>query len=118
LNEPAARAFRLLAVLDVDSLSTDVAAAVLKVPDDVAEAVLESLADVHLIEAGRRGHYCYRTLVRVFARHLAYTQDGTATCRSALRRASALPRGTRVPPLFSQSSRQHAAPCPDHATAV
>lgn len=86
LDAEQARAFRLLAVPDGDEISTAAAAAILELPEDVAESLLESLANVHLIEARTRGRYHYYSLVRLFARYLAYTEDQAPACLLALGR--------------------------------
>jgi DNA-binding SARP family transcriptional activator len=88
LDELEARALRLLSVSDRPILTAACAAAVLQISRDAAEDVLESLADVHLIEAGARGQYAYQDLVKIFARQLAYATDGSAACLTAWRRLS------------------------------
>ena len=86
LDAEQARAFRLLAVPVSGEISTAAAAAILEVPEDVAESLLESLANVHLIEARTRGRYRYYSLVRLFGRYLAYTEDQAPACLLALGR--------------------------------
>jgi DNA-binding SARP family transcriptional activator len=90
LDERQARAFRLGALADGPCVSASSAAVLLGCGEDEAERLLESLADLHLIEvdgsvevdgsAGAsnqgRGHYRYRYLVREFARYLAFQIDG------------------------------------------
>ena len=88
LTGEQARAFRLLALPETQEISIATAAAMLQLPEAHAETVLESLADVHLIEPGRRGRYRYVDLVRRFARHLAFNVDGPAACQGALARTS------------------------------
>jgi DNA-binding SARP family transcriptional activator len=86
LDEVHARAFRLLSVPSGEHLGTVAAAALLELPVDLTESVLESLADAHLLRAGRRGRYSYHDLVRLFARQQARGVDGQAACLSALGR--------------------------------
>jgi DNA-binding SARP family transcriptional activator len=89
LDSEQARAFRSLAVPDCEQISTAAAAATLELPEDVAESLLESLADLHLIGAGSRGQYHYVNLVRLYARHRAYAEDGVAACREVVERYNA-----------------------------
>lgn len=86
LDAEQVRAFRLLAVPDGQEISTAAAAAMLELPEAVAETLLESLANVHLIEAGVRGRYRYHGLVRWFARHRAFIEDGGPAGLAALGR--------------------------------
>lgn len=86
LHPAQARAFRLVAVPDGPDISLAAAAAVLDLPWDETENLLESLADVHLIEPGSPGRYRYHNPVRVFARGRALLDDGVAECRAALGR--------------------------------
>jgi DNA-binding SARP family transcriptional activator len=86
LDSEQARAFRSLAVPDCEQISTAAAAAALELPEGVAESLLESLADLHLIVAGARGRYHYVDLVRLYARHRAYAEDGAPACRELLGR--------------------------------
>jgi DNA-binding SARP family transcriptional activator len=79
LDPAAARAFCLLALLNVPTISTEVAAAVLGEPFAHVERLMEDLVDVHLLTSDHptqthpthSGCYTYPTLVRVFARELA-----------------------------------------------
>ncbi|MEU5685446.1 AfsR/SARP family transcriptional regulator [Streptomyces venezuelae] len=70
--EPAqARAFRLLGLADGPDLSLAAAAAVLDLPLDETEDVLESLVDTSLVESAAPGRYRYHDLVRLYARACA-----------------------------------------------
>ncbi|MFF1378663.1 BTAD domain-containing putative transcriptional regulator [Streptomyces sp. NPDC058308] len=70
--EPAqARAFRLLGLADGPDLSLAAAAAVLDLPLDETEDLLESLVDTSLVESAAPGRYRYHDLVRLYARSCA-----------------------------------------------
>ncbi|MEV7678032.1 BTAD domain-containing putative transcriptional regulator [Streptomyces sp. NPDC088341] len=70
--EPAqARAFRLLGLADGPDLSLAAAAAVLDLPLQDTEDVLESLVDTSLLESAAPGRYRYHDLVRLYARACA-----------------------------------------------
>jgi DNA-binding SARP family transcriptional activator/Tfp pilus assembly protein PilF len=70
--EPAqARAFRLLGLADGPDISLAAAAAVLDLPVEEAEDLLESLVDASLLESAAPGRYRYHDLVRLYARACA-----------------------------------------------
>ncbi|MET7287892.1 BTAD domain-containing putative transcriptional regulator [Streptomyces sp. NPDC005573] len=70
--EPAqARAFRLLGLADGPDLSLAAAAAVLDLPAEEAEDLLESLVDTSLLESAAPGRYRFHDLVRLYARACA-----------------------------------------------
>ncbi|MDN3292988.1 BTAD domain-containing putative transcriptional regulator [Streptomyces ficellus] len=70
--EPAqARAFRLLGLADGPDISLAAAAAVLDLPVQEAEDLLESLVDTSLLESAAPGRYRYHDLVRLYARACA-----------------------------------------------
>ncbi|MFI6089205.1 AfsR/SARP family transcriptional regulator [Streptomyces sp. NPDC051218] len=70
--EPAqARAFRLLGLADGPDLSLAAAAAVLDLPVEETEDLLESLVDTSLVESAAPGRYRYHDLVRLYARACA-----------------------------------------------
>ncbi|WP_410594275.1 BTAD domain-containing putative transcriptional regulator [Amycolatopsis sp. lyj-23] len=92
LDEVQQRAFRLLGLLDVPDFPAWVLAALLEVGLPVAEDVLDSLADVHLLEvagtdAAGQVRYRFHDLLRVFARERAGSADSPAERTAALRRA-------------------------------
>ncbi|MFC5800746.1 AfsR/SARP family transcriptional regulator [Streptomyces formicae] len=67
--EPAqARAFRLLGLADGPDLSLAAAAAVLDLPLQATEDLLEALVDTSLVESAAPGRYRYHDLVRLYAR--------------------------------------------------
>ncbi|MEV0224170.1 BTAD domain-containing putative transcriptional regulator [Streptomyces sp. NPDC050704] len=70
--EPAqARAFRLLGLADGPDMSLAAAAAVLDLPTEETEDLLESLVDTSLLESAAPGRYRYHDLVRLYARACA-----------------------------------------------
>ncbi|MER5530987.1 BTAD domain-containing putative transcriptional regulator [Streptomyces sp. NPDC002677] len=70
--EPAqARAFRLLGLADGPDMSLAAAAAVLDLPTEVAEDLLEALVDTSLLESAAPGRYRFHDLVRLYARACA-----------------------------------------------
>ncbi|MGW1495430.1 AfsR/SARP family transcriptional regulator [Streptomyces sp. NPDC002402] len=70
--EPAqARAFRLLGLADGPDISLAAAAAVLDLPPQDTEDLLEALVDTSLVESAAPGRYRYHDLVRLYARACA-----------------------------------------------
>ncbi|MEW2610771.1 BTAD domain-containing putative transcriptional regulator [Streptomyces sp. NPDC047880] len=70
--EPAqARAFRLLGLADGPDISLTAAAAVLDLPAEETEDLLESLVDTSLLESAAPGRYRFHDLVRLYARACA-----------------------------------------------
>lgn len=70
--EPAqARAFRLLGLADGPDMSLAAAAAVLDLPVEDTEDLLESLVDTSLLESAAPGRYRFHDLVRLYARACA-----------------------------------------------
>ena len=76
LEAEQARAFRLLGVPDGPDLSLAAAAALLELPMDEAEDVLESLVDTSMVESVAAGRYRFHDLVRLFARGKAGPEEG------------------------------------------
>ncbi|MEU5897914.1 MULTISPECIES: BTAD domain-containing putative transcriptional regulator [Streptomyces] len=82
--EPAqARAFRLLGLADGPDLSLAAAAAVLDLPVDETEDLLESLVDTSLVESAAPGRYRYHDLVRLYARACAERDEQPPSERDA-----------------------------------
>ncbi|MFF4032115.1 BTAD domain-containing putative transcriptional regulator [Streptomyces sviceus] len=70
--EPAqARAFRLLGLADGPDISLAAAAAVLNLPVEDTEDLLEALVDTSLLESAAPGRYRFHDLVRLYARACA-----------------------------------------------
>lgn len=88
LDEVQQRAFRLLGLLDVPDFPGWVVAALLGVDVPDAEEIVDSLADVHLLEVWQ-GRYRFHDLLRVFARERANEVDSADDRASALHRAFA-----------------------------
>jgi DNA-binding SARP family transcriptional activator/Tfp pilus assembly protein PilF len=85
--EPAqGRAFRLLGLADGPDISLAAAAALLDLPVDVTEDLLESLVDTSLLESAAPGRYRYHDLVRLYARACAERDDGPPERDAALSR--------------------------------
>ncbi|MFF0509738.1 BTAD domain-containing putative transcriptional regulator [Streptomyces sp. NPDC004250] len=77
--EPAqARAFRLLGLADGPDISLVAAAAVLGLPAEDTEGLLESLVDTSLLESSAPGRYRYNDLVRLYARACAERDEQPA----------------------------------------
>lgn len=82
--EPAqARAFRLLGLADGPDLSLAAAAAVLDLPVEETEDLLESLVDTSLLESAAPGRYRYHDLVRLYARACAERDELPPSGRGA-----------------------------------
>ncbi|MGW4994218.1 AfsR/SARP family transcriptional regulator [Streptomyces mirabilis] len=71
LEPEQARAFRLLGLADGPDISLAAAAAVLDLPEEDAEDLLESLVNTSLLESAAPGRYRYHDLVRLYARACA-----------------------------------------------
>ncbi|MFF4760495.1 BTAD domain-containing putative transcriptional regulator [Streptomyces sp. NPDC001292] len=82
--EPAqARAFRLLGLADGPDMSLEAAAAVLDLPVDATEDLLESLVDTSLLESAAPGRYRFHDLVRLYARACAERDEHPPSEREA-----------------------------------
>ncbi|MFF5442835.1 BTAD domain-containing putative transcriptional regulator [Streptomyces achromogenes] len=85
--EPAqARAFRLLGLADGPDISLAAAAAVLDLPAEDAEDLLESLVDTSLLESVAPGRYHFQNLVRLYARACAERDEEPGEREAALGR--------------------------------
>lgn len=71
LERAQARAFRLLGLADGPDISLAAAAAVLDLPQQDTEDLLEALVDTSLLESAAPGRYRYHDLVRLYARACA-----------------------------------------------
>ncbi|AKZ56355.1 Regulatory protein AfsR [Streptomyces ambofaciens ATCC 23877] len=82
--EPAqARAFRLLGLADGPDISLAAAAAVLDLPAEDTEELLESLVDTSLLESAAPGRYRLHDLVRLYARACAERDEHPPSERGA-----------------------------------
>jgi DNA-binding SARP family transcriptional activator/Tfp pilus assembly protein PilF len=86
LAEPAARAFRLLAVAPIAEWSAPAAAALLGLPRHDAEDVLDDLVDCSLLLTPAPGRYIFHDLLRLYARNLSVSDDGPTEQADALER--------------------------------
>ncbi|MEU1450883.1 AfsR/SARP family transcriptional regulator [Streptomyces avermitilis] len=83
LEPPQARAFRLLGLADGPDMSLAAAAAVLDLPAEETEDLLESLVDTSLLESAAPGRYRYHDLVRLYARACAERDEHPPSERDA-----------------------------------
>ncbi|MGW2637433.1 AfsR/SARP family transcriptional regulator [Streptomyces sp. NPDC001348] len=82
--EPAqARAFRLLGLADGPDMSLAAAAAVLDLPTEETEDLLEALVDTSLLESAAPGRYRFHDLVRLYARACAERDEQPPSERDA-----------------------------------
>ncbi|MDN5385498.1 BTAD domain-containing putative transcriptional regulator [Streptomyces sp. LB8] len=82
--EPAqARAFRLLGLADGPDISLPAAAALLDLPLEETEDLLESLVDISLLESAAPGRYRFHDLVRLYARACAERDEHPPSEREA-----------------------------------
>ncbi|GGR61808.1 MULTISPECIES: AfsR/SARP family transcriptional regulator [Streptomyces] len=82
--EPAqARAFRLLGLADGPDISLAAAAAVLDLPAEDTEELLESLVDTSLLESAAPNRYRFHDLVRLYARACAERDEARPSEREA-----------------------------------
>ncbi|WP_320780176.1 AfsR/SARP family transcriptional regulator [Streptomyces sp. CRN 30] len=82
--EPAqARAFRLLGLADGPDISLAAAAAMLDLPADETEDLLESVVDTSLLESAAPGRYRFHDLVRLYARACAERDERPSAGRRA-----------------------------------
>jgi len=92
LDGTAQRAFRLLGLLEVRDFAAWAAAAMLDVTQWRAEELVDSLVDMHLLDAAGNGasgqlRYRFDNLLRSYARELACAQETETDRRTALDRA-------------------------------
>ncbi|MFJ4951332.1 AfsR/SARP family transcriptional regulator [Streptomyces sp. NPDC088760] len=83
LEPPQARAFRLLGLADGPDISLAAAAAVLDLPAEETEDLLESLVDTSLLESAAPGRYRFHDLVRLYARACAERDERPPSEREA-----------------------------------
>jgi DNA-binding SARP family transcriptional activator/predicted negative regulator of RcsB-dependent stress response len=83
LEPVQARAFRLLGLADGPDISLAAAAAVLDLPVEETEDLLESLVDTSLLESAAPGRYRYHDLVRLYARACAERDEQPPVERDA-----------------------------------
>ncbi|WP_406201246.1 NB-ARC domain-containing protein [Streptomyces sp. NBC_01017] len=86
LDPAQARAFRLLGLADGPDISLAAAAAVLDLPAEDTEDLLESLVDTSLLESAAAGRYRFHDLVRLYARACAERDEPPSERDAALSR--------------------------------
>lgn len=86
LDPGQARAFRLLGLADGPDISLAAAAAVLDLPAEDTEDLLESLVDTSLLESAAAGRYRFHDLVRLYARACAERDEPRSERDAALSR--------------------------------
>ncbi|MEW1683060.1 BTAD domain-containing putative transcriptional regulator [Streptomyces sp. NPDC093594] len=85
LEATQARAFRLLGLADGPDISVAAAAALLDLPVEETEDLLESLVDTSLLESAAPGRYRLHDLVRLYARACAERDEQPPAERDAAR---------------------------------
>ncbi|MGW7407087.1 BTAD domain-containing putative transcriptional regulator [Streptomyces sp. NPDC054833] len=83
LEPSQSRAFRLLGLADGPDMSLAAAAAVLDLPVEETEDLLEALVDTSLLESAAPGRYRFHDLVRLYARACAERDEQPPSERDA-----------------------------------
>lgn len=94
LDEPAARLFRLLGLLETGTFAGSVAGPLLGADEHYAEELMENLVEARLIDVVRvessgTAHYRIHDLLRLYARERATAEDHPEVLAEALRRCRA-----------------------------
>ncbi|MEU4534140.1 BTAD domain-containing putative transcriptional regulator [Streptosporangium sp. NPDC023825] len=111
LPRKQAWALRLLAVPRAADFSLTAATAVLDLASRKAESLLESLADLHLVEtAGER--YRFHHPIREYACSRAFLEEGEAACHAALARLARFYAATLRNALLAAAPGLTPAPAP------
>ncbi|TDO63929.1 transcriptional regulator with XRE-family HTH domain [Kribbella sp. VKM Ac-2571] len=84
LDRQAADALPLLSVLDGSDITTAVSAALLKIPLRRADAIVERLVDLNLLESVAPARYRFHDLIRAYGREVADRTLSTAERDEAL----------------------------------
>ena len=87
VDPQAARAFRLVALLNGADLGVPVVSALLDQPAERAETLLDRLVDAHLLEVLDQDRYTFHDLLRSFARDQADRDEPPSERDAALNRA-------------------------------
>src|SRR6266536_778424 len=87
VDPQAARAFRLVALLNGADLGVPVVSALLDQPVERAETLLDRLVDAHLLEVLDQDRYTFHDLLRSFARDQADRDEPPSERDAALNRA-------------------------------
>jgi tetratricopeptide (TPR) repeat protein len=128
-DQRAARAFRLLGILDTPDVSVVMAARLLDEPELQAEQALELLVDAQLLQTPSLSRYRLHDLLRLYAREQAAQLDPEPTRLAALgrildcylataRRTSQLVQPADQRRAGSSTDQAAALPLPDRAAAI
>ncbi|AJP02609.1 hypothetical protein TU94_15050 [Streptomyces cyaneogriseus subsp. noncyanogenus] len=122
-DRDAARALRRIGALHLPAYSAPLLARLTGTDERRAEAALDRLADVALLEETAYGRYAPHDLVRAFARELAGDDDGADAAETALRWYAAVAERTLTAlvapgPDLDDRRRPTAAQPPAHAAQV
>jgi DNA-binding SARP family transcriptional activator len=98
LEKAEAFLFRQAATWDSPEISAAAAATLMDLPENRVVALLESIADSHLIEAGAFGAYRYDPLVKLHAWRMALEIDGPQRCAASRELLGRHARGEAYPP--------------------
>lgn len=86
LPDDQARAFRMLAVSACPSVTVPAAAAMLALPPDITQHLLDALAGIHLLQSPAPGRYEFHDLLHIFAAERAQSDETAAARDTALER--------------------------------
>ena len=100
LGKTEAFLFRQAATGDTPEISAVAAAVLMDVSENRAVALLESIADSHLIEAGAFGAYRYDPLVKLHAWRMALELDGPQRCAASRELLGRRAPGAAFPPWW------------------
>jgi DNA-binding SARP family transcriptional activator len=109
LGKAEAFLFRQAATWDSPEISAAGAATLMDLPENRAVALLESIADSHLIEAGAFGAYRYDPLVKLHAWRMALEIDGPQRCAASRELLGRHARGEAFPPWLPDIAAMRAA---------
>jgi hypothetical protein len=105
LPDDAARVFRLASMSDDDEVSVAAVAARAGLPEHVTWALLETVADLHLIQAGVFGSYRFDPLIRLYAQRRSLAEDPQPHLQQPQDPTRHIER-TLVPPIPAASTGQ------------
>ncbi|MEV6919734.1 helix-turn-helix domain-containing protein [Amycolatopsis sp. NPDC051106] len=105
LDDPTARAYPLLSLLDVPELSVPVASRLLDAPEPETEALLERLTDEHLLTTPAPGWYRLHDLLRLYAREQVPAGEGAAAITRVVELCAAMAWQSMA--LVSAASHRH-----------
>ncbi|MFE8950034.1 tetratricopeptide repeat protein [Streptomyces sp. NPDC007856] len=119
LDAEPARAFRLLALLEMPAFGRAAAAAVLDRDPVTTEKTLDVLLDAALLEAHTDHRYRLHDLVQIFAADRLRQEESAATAEEAFQRLLTYYRGTAEAAVGAINGEAEAsAEFPDYATAM